>query len=209
MGNDSVAIREMLEQYPLFALKTYYRNQLELDLGPIETVKKFLYNFLNRKYIQKKLIPEYQSIFYFRTQCLDRAEVERALPSFEHCPVIFQEYIAKKLELRITVVGSQVFACALYSQECPSLEGRIDFRSNIHDIRHEPCQLPEEIERKCVLLVKELGLQFGCIDMIITPAGEYVFLEINPNGQWLWIQDRTKMPIAKAIAELLVTREGL
>jgi glutathione synthase/RimK-type ligase-like ATP-grasp enzyme len=52
-------------------------------------------------------------------------------------------------------------------------------------------------------------LEFGCIDMILTPDGEYVFLEINPSGQWLWVQKKTGLPIAEAIADLLITRDGL
>jgi len=52
-------------------------------------------------------------------------------------------------------------------------------------------------------LVEKLGLVFGCIDMIVTPRGEFIFLEINPNGQWLWIEELTGLPISEAIANTL------
>jgi D-alanine-D-alanine ligase-like ATP-grasp enzyme len=49
-----------------------------------------------------------------------------------------------------------------------------------------------------------MGLRYGCIDMIVTPAGEHVFLEVNPNGQWYFVQLKTGLKIAEAIADLLV-----
>jgi glutathione synthase/RimK-type ligase-like ATP-grasp enzyme len=68
--------------------------------------------------------------------------------------------------------------------------------------------LPAAIEEKCVALTQRLGLRFGCIDMIVTPEDKYVFLEINPNGQWRWVQELTGMPIAEAIADLLIHAEA-
>ena len=63
--------------------------------------------------------------------------------------------------------------------------------------------LPVAEVRRCRALVRRLGLRFGAIDMVQTPSGEHVFLEINPNGQWLWIERATGLPIANAIARLL------
>ncbi len=121
-----------------------------------------------------------------------------------NCPIIFQRYIQKAFELRITVIRDKVFACAIYSQA--SEMTREDWRRyDLKNTPHEIHQLPPEIETQCISLVKTLGLFFGCIDMIVTPAGEYVFLEINPNGQWLWIEHLTGLPISQAIADLLVS----
>ena len=52
--------------------------------------------------------------------------------------------------------------------------------------------------------MKDLGLCFGAIDMILTPKNEYVFLEVNPNGQWGWIEELTRVPISSAVANLLI-----
>jgi D-alanine-D-alanine ligase-like ATP-grasp enzyme len=49
-------------------------------------------------------------------------------------------------------------------------------------------------------MVQALGLNFGCIDFIVRPDGRMVFLECNPNGQWLWIEMATKMPISESNA---------
>jgi len=55
-----------------------------------------------------------------------------------------------------------------------------------------------------VELVARLGLRFGAIDIIVTPDDRYVFLEINPNGQWLWIEEETGLPIRDAICTELM-----
>lgn len=122
-----------------------------------------------------------------------------------NCPVIIQSYIQKEFELRVTVVKDKVFACAIYSQS--SERTREDWRRyDIPNTPHKIYKLPKQIEQKCVDIVKKLGLEFGCIDMIVTPGGEFIFLEINPNGQWLWIEHLTGLPIGDAISEELTRK---
>lgn len=120
----------------------------------------------------------------------------------KHCPVTLQRYIDKRIELRITVVGDRVFAAEIHSQA--THHTRYDWR-RYDSLRtpHLPHTLPAEIERRCIDLVTRLGLRFGAIDMIVTPSGEYIFLEINPNGQYLWIEEFTGLPISDAICDLL------
>jgi hypothetical protein len=118
------------------------------------------------------------------------------------CPMIFQAYVPKDLELRITVVGDHIFAAEIYSQE--SNHTKHDWRryDNYHT-RYGVHDLPDEVSRLCRLLTKRMQLTFGAIDMILTPAGEYVFLEINANGQYLWIEEKTGLPITSSIVDLL------
>jgi glutathione synthase/RimK-type ligase-like ATP-grasp enzyme len=105
----------------------------------------------------------------------------------KYAPVILQSYIPKSLEIRVTVVGQEVFAVELHTQEVS--DAMHDWRrANIGSIKHRAHKLPVDMEQKCIKLVNFLQLQFGAIDMILTPDGEYVFLEINPNGQWAWVQ---------------------
>ncbi|MGB0386730.1 MAG: MvdC/MvdD family ATP grasp protein [Ardenticatenaceae bacterium] len=120
-------------------------------------------------------------------------------------PVLLQPYIQKKLEIRATVVCEQVFAVELHSQEIPA--ARHDWRRvDASKLKHVPHRLPSKIARKCIHLVKYLELSFGAIDLILTPDGEYVFLEINPNGQWAWIQQMCpEVRIREAIINLLVS----
>lgn len=117
-------------------------------------------------------------------------------------PLLAQAYVPKELEFRVTMVGDRIFACAIHSQDSEFTKHdwrRYDFGS----VKHERYQLPEDIEKKLLSLMKRWGLVYGAIDMVLTPSGEYVFLEINPNGQWEWIEEITGMPISMAMAEVL------
>ena len=117
-------------------------------------------------------------------------------------PMMAQEYVSKQLEFRVTVVAQRIFTCAIHSQDSPMTKD--DWRHyDFANVKHEQYQLPGEIESKLFSFMNECGLHFGAIDMILTPAGEYVFLEINPNGQFGWIEGLTGMPISRAIAEAL------
>jgi hypothetical protein len=121
-----------------------------------------------------------------------------------YCPMIFQAYVPKRFELRITVVGRQVFAAEIHSQA--SNHTRHDWRRyDDYQTPYFPHELPRDLELRCVRLVEQLGLCYGAIDMVLAPDGRYVFLEINPNGQYLWIEEETGLPISDAICELLIT----
>jgi hypothetical protein len=125
--------------------------------------------------------------------------------SIRYAPVTFQEEVRKKLELRVTVVGTKVFSAAIQSQQSRLLKH--DWR-HYHDFGeskyYSAYALPAKIEQMCVELLGALGICFGAIDLIVTPEDDYVFLEVNPNGQWHWTEVYAGLPIADAIAELLI-----
>jgi hypothetical protein len=84
---------------------------------------------------------------------------------------------------------------------------RHDWRRYDHD--HTPIRphaLPPMQAELCRRLVRRLGLAYGAIDLIVAPDGRHVFVEINPNGQYLWIEDATGLPITEAVCELLCRR---
>lgn len=117
------------------------------------------------------------------------------------CPSIWQEYVPKRLELRITVVGDQLFTAAIDSQA--SERTRHDWRDYDHEkVKYRPYSLPHEISEKCFRLLSDLNLHYGALDVVLTPDDRYVFLEINPFGQWAWIQELCHMPIAEAHCQL-------
>lgn len=120
-------------------------------------------------------------------------------------PMIYQEEIDKSLELRITVMGDQVFPCALYSQESKS--GQIDWRrEDVHQLKHTIWDLDESLREFCLTYLAEMGLTSGMFDLAITPAGEPVFFECNPNGQWVWVEQRVpQLQISKALIEMLTS----
>ncbi|HUW09170.1 MAG TPA: hypothetical protein VM537_05535 [Anaerolineae bacterium] len=125
------------------------------------------------------------------------------LEAVKYAPCIFQEYVPKQFEVRLTVFGTQVFATEIHSQTTE--DAKDDWRrSPARAVPHRAHTLPQKVEAKCVQLVETLGLAFGAIDMVLTPQGEYVFLEINPNGQWAWIEQRTGQRMSRSLVDLLV-----
>lgn len=120
----------------------------------------------------------------------------------------FQVEIEKFLELRVTVIGSHVLAVAIESQHCEAT--KLDWRASFPDLRFAPYTLPHEIEAQCCLLVRSLGLTYGALDFILTPDSEYIFLEINPGGQYEFLEQKTQLPFSTTIANtLLGGKEGL
>jgi glutathione synthase/RimK-type ligase-like ATP-grasp enzyme len=127
--------------------------------------------------------------------------------SVELAPCLFQEHVAKKVELRVTVVGHDVFAAEILSQSDPAT--LIDWRrGDIVNLEHRIHYLPEAIADLCRLLLRALGLNFGAMDLILTPDSRYVFLEVNPNGQYGWIEHLTGLQISQAIANLLASADS-
>ena len=119
------------------------------------------------------------------------------------CPCIYQEQIQKRIELRVTVVGGEVFSAEIHSQQ--SERTRHDWRRyDLQNTPHMIHDLPGVIAEKCLAMTRQYHLKFAAFDLILTPDGRYVFLEVNPNGQWGWIEDLTGLPITKAIVNLLI-----
>lgn len=137
------------------------------------------------------------------TRLLGPAELD-VIENVQYAPVIFQEYIDAEVDLRVTVVGDQIFAAAIYSQETAY---KVDVRIDISRARMKPVDLPEDVQARLHALMKRLGLVYGAIDMRRTPEGRYVFLEINPAGQWLFIERGCGLPISSALAALLHSRD--
>lgn len=143
---------------------------------------------------------------YVLTEAVANRDVGYA-DAIRHCPVTVQPYVDKRVELRVTVVGERVFPVAMQSQW--TNHTRRDWRrGDHHHGRYAVHDLPAPVAARCVELVRRLGLRFGALDLILTPDGRYVFLEINPNGAWLWMQRTTGLPIADAIADVLMAGES-
>jgi glutathione synthase/RimK-type ligase-like ATP-grasp enzyme len=125
------------------------------------------------------------------------------LETIRTAPGIFQEYIPKQVELRVTVIGDEVFTAELHSQMHE--ETRTDFRHYEVEMPMFPHQLPVTIAEQCLALTRAYGLNFSTSDLILTPDGRYVFLEMNPNGQWLWVQERVpELKLKEALAACLI-----
>jgi hypothetical protein len=114
-------------------------------------------------------------------------------------PTIFQAEVQGVSDVRVTVVGEQVFAAEIIRRgDLP------DCRLEL-DASYVPHNLPRRVVDSLLDLMHRLGLVFGTIDMRITPKREYVFFEVNPQGQYLFVEIRTGMPITTALVELLAS----
>jgi glutathione synthase/RimK-type ligase-like ATP-grasp enzyme len=117
-------------------------------------------------------------------------------------PTIFQECLPKRFDVRVTVVGKRIFAVAIDSQKNP--DASIDWRrTSDPNLPHHRIELPAGLQEQVFTLMAELNLEYGALDFVLTPDGRFVFLEINPNGPWLWLDDMLSLGITTAVAEWL------
>jgi len=118
-------------------------------------------------------------------------------------PVIFQEFIAG-VDLRVTVVGHQVFAAEIDARRTTY---PVDMRMVVGEAAVQPVELPAEVRDRLLALQRRLRLSYGAIDLRRTSSGDYYFLEVNPAGQWHFVEHRTGLPIAQAVADHLAALE--
>ena len=137
------------------------------------------------------------------TQPVTEQDAER-FDDVKYAPVLLQESVAKDYELRVTVVGDRVFAVAIDSQT--HVETLHDWRRqtlHTNGLPHRLVELPDRVSQFARDYLRQLDLQYGAFDFIVTPHGEYVFLELNPSGQWMWLERLTGVPISEELVELL------
>jgi len=133
------------------------------------------------------------------TRRLGEAETKVGDAAIRLAPVIFQQHIAAVADLRVTIIGDQVFAAAV---DLRDLDYDVDVRMNLN-AKHIAHDLPDDVADKLRALMRRLGLVYGAIDLRLTRDGRYVFLEINPAGQFLYVEQQTGQPITAALAARL------
>jgi glutathione synthase/RimK-type ligase-like ATP-grasp enzyme len=128
-------------------------------------------------------------------------EIEELLNAdFSDAPVILQEALIPKIDIRVTVIDKTVFAVDI-KQDGKGIDK--DWRLEKNNIEYTEVELPCTLQKKCIKLVKELGLKFGAIDLILHD-NQYYFIEINPTGEWAWLMEKTKLEIDKELVRLLL-----
>ena len=149
------------------------------------------------------------SIYYLYTIKLDSQKlVAQPEESFRQTVSFCENYVEKKYEVRITMMGSYIFSCKLDSQAQQESTGKVDWRQGYdHDLKHELISVPQHVEDFCRNYLRSMHLHFGCFDFIVTPQDEYVFLECNPNGQWGWIEDQLNIStMTEALVDCLLNK---
>ena len=134
------------------------------------------------------------------TRPLSLADLDR-LDALRFGPAIIQEYVPG-VDLRVTVAGDDLFATEIDPRRTSSPH---DFRPVFDECRVEEAHLPVAVEEALRALVDHLGLVYAAIDLRRDEDGRHVLLEVNPAGQWLFLEERTGQPISLAVARALVS----
>ncbi len=138
------------------------------------------------------------------TNVLTAADLEKfQKEDLAYAPAIFQQRINKVQELRVTVIGEEVFACEIQTK--PETLEHIDWRiESIDDLPHKIVEIPQEISARLKKMLSIMKLNFGAFDLIKDETGTYYFLEVNPNGQYFWIELITGAPLTEAMVSLII-----
>ena len=116
-------------------------------------------------------------------------------------PFIFQRRIRRGCDVRVIVTGRKVYAVGLHGVPGCIVDHReVDFA-----LTQEPERLPDAISDACLRLMSHYGLQYGAVDLIRDPAGEYHFLELNVSGRWAWLEQQTGLPLRAGIVSSITS----
>ncbi|MEZ5831667.1 MAG: hypothetical protein R3D05_10850 [Dongiaceae bacterium] len=117
--------------------------------------------------------------------------------SYADCPVLLQEEIPRSADVRATFIGSKCFVADITTEE-----NAVDWRDPRLSIRHAVSTLDTYTESLCRQLLRRLGLVYGAFDFIRTPEGDLVFLEVNPTGEWAWLEEQLGFNMRGAFIDL-------
>jgi hypothetical protein len=153
-----------------------------------------------RTYLETNDVEDFTPLVTPTTR-ITEAELEM-LDAVRTVPCQFQELLPRRSELRVTVIGEEVFAAELRPDD-PG-DAPVDWRDA--ETTYRPADPPGEVAERCLRLTRGYGLNFAAIDLAVTPDDRYVFLEINPNGQFLYVEDRVpELRMGEAMATLLTS----
>jgi glutathione synthase/RimK-type ligase-like ATP-grasp enzyme len=139
----------------------------------------------------------------FFTIRLTQQEKFTVLQNIHLCPTLLQQFIHKAFDLRVAVIGDQIFAVEIHSQQ--RIESQEDFRLvSPNLLKHQSHNLPASLHAKIRQFMDYYGLVYSSFDFAVTPEGDYYFLENNPNGQWLWLEFQTELKITDSFLQLML-----
>jgi hypothetical protein len=167
-----------------------------VDFININNDKGIIYKTFSPPYWQ-----EDDDVYCFHTSVLS----ENCLPEqniLRTTPGIYQTRIAKKFEVRVTFFGDYYLAVKIHNST------ELDWRphSILKNIPLSITTIPIEIEQQCLAMMKQIDIVFGCFDFIVTPSGDYIFLEVNEMGQFLWLEERLpELKFLDTFSEFLIS----
>ncbi len=133
------------------------------------------------------------------TRRLDPAALDD-LGGVETTAHLFQSFVPKAYEARVTVVGEHIFGAAIHAG---SEAAQLDFRADYDSLTYSVVEPPENVKAGIRAFMASFGLFFGAFDFAITPDGEWVMFECNPFGAYGWLENELGFPITQSLTELL------
>lgn len=172
------------------------------NLSSIESFSKNENSELIAKAIRHGFINKDRSVFLAGTQRIPK-DFAGIIDNYAAVPMMFQKEIQRDCDLRVVVVDDKIFPTSIiYDDHSKNVDWRISDLQG-EQLKYSKTTIPPALEDKCKSIVRLFGLRYSSIDMIKDISGNYYFLELNPNGQWAWIEQSTGYPIRDAIIDSL------
>lgn len=191
----------------IFQLKLAQKIGLRIPKTCITNDKEEATNFIQEcggkvvaKALYLPLIEEANKDYFIFTNIIDSLENIQE-PELALAPTIFQELLTNKIDYRLTIIGENCFSVKVIRESNKGVPD--DWRIIKEGLKFQPCKLPAEIIDRCIDMVDKLGLIFGAIDLVQS-SDDFYFLEINPNGEWAWLQTESGLPIAETLVDYLI-----
>lgn len=125
------------------------------------------------------------------------------LAGFGPEPYLLQRFVPRAFDVRVTVFDQECVAVRIDADDPTAIT---DWRQASADaIAYSPCELPPREERALQTLVEAHNLRFAAADFAVDATGSWWFLEINPNGQWAWLEERTNVDLTARLVRMLTT----
>lgn len=115
-------------------------------------------------------------------------------------PGIFQEEINREAELRVTVIDHHFFVAQVKVGDPNQVDWRRDSEKGVVFKNHE---ISDHTKKNILFFMKKIGLRYGAFDFIVRPDGTEVFLEVNPQGAYLWLEEELGFNVTATIARAL------
>lgn len=164
--------------------KQFFDEVGDVVIKPLQNIDQAVFSDMNSTY----------------TESISYKDISRDV--LERCPVLFMERINKVADIRVAVVGNNLFATRITQNEKSGIY--IDFRqAKQEELHYDPVNIQANKGEHIVKFCHSFGQRYGHLDFGMLANGEMVFFENNLNGQWLWIEDATKVGVTSAIVDEL------
>lgn len=150
--------------------------------------------------------PKEDTLIYTRSIDQSHMPLFNRLPG---CPVLFQERVNKEADVRVIVVDNRMIAVSMIAKDGDGMQ-RLDIRrDNMQEVQYSQIPVPHKVAESISRLMYAYGIRFAAIDFAIDAHGKWIFFEVNPNGQWAWLDLVGVSDIAQLFIDTLKSSKGI